>query len=153
MLYKIKTNPFASIIWLILSCTIHIILFQSKVNSNYLLWQRILYMIIAIGFTFPIHELIHFTLMKIFCKGSVEIKIIKSPIGLPTLGTEARGEFQKWQMVIIYLAPLVILTVLLDILFVFFAEIELIFFIVAVCNSVGCFYDIVETLITLTKKN
>ena len=153
MLNKIKTNPFAMLIWLMLSCVVHIVLFNSKVNSDYQMWQRILALIIALCFTFSIHELLHFVFMKMFCKGNVEIKIMKSPIGLPTFGTVAQGEFKKWQMVIIYLAPLVILTILIDIVFVFCAKVELVFFIVSLCNSVGCFYDIVDTMIVVGEKS
>lgn len=153
MLEKIKTNPFASIIWLALSCVVHIVLFRSKVDFDYPIWQRILTMIIALCVTFLIHELLHFVFMKMFCKGSVKISIIKSPLGLPTLGTVAQGEMQKWQWVIIYLAPFVFLTILLDVILAFCVKIELIFFIIAVCNSAGCFYDIVEALITAKRKN
>ncbi len=152
MLNKIKTNPFAMIIWLMLSCVVHIVLFNSKVNSDYQIWQRILILIIALCFAFPIHELLHFVFMKMFCKGSVKIKIMKGPMGLPTFGTVAQAEFKKWQMVIIYLAPLVLLTLTLDIIFAFCAKVELIFFVISVCNSAGCFYDIVDTLIVANKK-
>ena len=153
MLNKIKTNPFAMIVWLVFSCAVHIVLFKSKVNSDYEIWQRILTMIIAVCFTFSIHELLHFVFMKMFCKGSVKIKIMKGPLGLPTLGTVAQGEFRKLQLVIIYLAPFVFLTLLFDIIFMFCARVELIFFVVSVCNSVGCFYDIVDVLIVASKKS
>ncbi len=153
MLYKIKNNLFASIIWTLISCIVHLLIFKSKVNPDYQIWERLLFMLMALCFTIPIHELIHFILMKVFCKGTVKIRSAKSPIGLPSLMTEAQGEFQKWQLVIVYLAPFVLLTVLFDIVFVFCAEIELVFFIVASCNCVGCFYDIIDALITITNKN
>ncbi len=153
MLNKIKTNPYASIIWLMFSCVIHIALFKSKIDSDYQLWQRILMLLAAICLTLPIHELIYFVFMKMFCKGSVKIKIMKDPIGLPTLGTVTDGKFQKWQIVIIYLAPFVFLTLLIDAIFLFCDRIELIFFVVSMCNCAGCFYDIIDVLITVTKKD
>ena len=101
----------------------------------------------------PIHELLHFVFMKMFHKGSVKIKCMKDPMGVPTLGTVTDGKFQKWQIVIIYLAPFVFLTLLIDAIFLFFDRIELIFFVVSVCNCAGCLYDIIDTLIAVTKQD
>lgn len=153
MLSKMKTDPLAYIVWLTLSCIVHILLFKSKVNFDYQVLHRIITVIIAVCFTLPMHELLHFVFMKMFCKGSVKIQIIKSPIGLPTLGTVAQGEFQKWQLVIIYLAPFVCLTILFDIVYLFCPKVELIFFVVSLCNSAGCFYDIIDALTALNKKS
>lgn len=153
MLNKIKTNPLASVLWIMLSCAVHIVLFRAKVNFDYQLWQRVLMVPVAICLTLPIHELIHFVFMKMFCKGRVQIKIMKSPMGLPTLCTTSQAEFKKWQLVIIYLAPFVFLTLLIDVILMLCTEAPLIFFIVSVCNCAGCFYDIIDTLITVTKKD
>ena len=141
-----KNKPVAMVVWLTLSCVVHIFLFKSKVNTDYQVWQRILLMIIALALVFPIHELLHFCFAKVFCKGKVKIAIVKSPIGLPTVGVIAQGSFQKWQLVIFRLAPFVMLTVVLDVIFVFCAKVELIFFIISVTNCVGSFYDVYETL-------
>ncbi len=149
MLSKIKSNPFACVIWLMVSFVIHIVLFKSKVNYDYQLWQRMLTAIVTICLTLPAHELIHFIFMKMFCNGRVSIKIIKSPIGLPTLATIAQGEFQKWQLVIMYLAPFVFMTLLFDVIFAFCTRVELIFYVIAVCNSAGCFYDVFDALIAV----
>lgn len=153
MLNKIKTNPLAFVIWIMLSCAVHIVLFRSKVNMDHEIWQRILTVVLAVCFVLPIHEFIHFVFMKMFCKGSVKIRIMKDPIGLPTLGTVTDGKFQKWQIVIIYLAPFVFLTLLTDAIFLFCDRIELIFFVVSVCNCAGCFYDIIDVLMTVTRKD
>ena len=152
MLNKIKTNPLFSIIWIALICVTHIVLFKSKVNMDYQIWQRILIALIAVFCTFTIHELIHFLFFKLFGGSNVKIRIIKSPIGLPTLGTTAQADFKKWQLIITYLAPFVFLTLLFDIAFIFCDKAELLFFVVSVCNCVGCFYDIVETLMIVNKK-
>ena len=141
-----KNKSFGSIVWLIFSCVVHIVLFKSKVIIDYHLWQRILIMIIALGVVFPTHELIHFVFAKVFCKGNVKITIVKSPIGLPTIGVIAQGNFKKWQLFIFRLAPFVILTVVLDVILVFSTRVELFFFIVSLANCVGSYYDIVETL-------
>ena len=75
------------------------------------------------------------------------IQIMNSPMGLPTLGTVAQGDFQKWQWVIIYLVPFVGLTVVLDVIFAFCIKVEFLLYIVSLCNCAGCFYDIVDALI------
>lgn len=153
MLIKLKTNPLAYIVWIILSCAVHILLLKSKINFDYQVLHRIITGIIAVCFTLPAHELLHFIFMKMFCKDDVKIKILKSPIGLPTLATVSEGKFQKWQSVIIYLAPFVCLTILFDIVFLFCSKAELIFFVISLCNCAGCFYDIVDALIILNKKS
>ncbi len=153
MLNKIKTNPFASVIWLMLACVVHIVLFKAKNGSDYQPWQRVLMLLVAICLTLPIHELVHFAFMKMFCKGRVQIKIMKSPMGLPALCTTAQAEFKKWQLVIIYLAPFVFVTLLIDVILTLYAEAPLFFFIVSVCNCAGCFYDILDVLIVVTRKD
>ena len=147
MLNKNKSN--ARIVWLIFSCVVHTALFKSKVNFDYQIRQRILIMIIALGMVFLIHELLHFIFAKIFCKGKVKITIVKSPKGLPTIGVITQGSFQRWQLFVFRLAPFVILTVVLDVIFMFSTKVELIFYIVSLANCVGSFYDIFETLTAL----
>lgn len=143
-LNKIKTNPFAYTIWLVLSCAVHIVLFGPRVRNDYQVLERVMILILAVCTTLPIHELLHFVFMKTFCKGSVKIRFMKSPLGLPTLGTVAQAQFQKWQHIVIYLAPFVLLTLLIDVFIAFSNEVELIFFIVSICNCSGCFYDIID---------
>lgn len=144
-----KNKSIVSIVWLIFSCVVHTALFKSKVNFDYQIRQRILIMIIALGMIFLIHELLHFIFAKIFCKGKVKITIVKSPIGLPTIGVITQGSFQRWQLFVFRLAPFVILTVVLDVIFMFSTKVELIFYIVSLANCVGSFYDIFETLTAL----
>lgn len=78
---------------------------------------------------------------------------MKSPLGLPTLGTVAQVTFTKGQYAIIYLAPFVGLTLLIDAALIFCTQVELIFYVVPLCNCAGCFYDIVDTLIAVVEKN
>lgn len=141
-----KNKSLNSIAWLIFSCVVHIVLFRSKVMIDYQVRQRILLMIIALGVVFPTHEFLHFLFAKVFCKGKVKITIVKSPIGLPTIGVITQGYLQKWQLFIFRLAPFVILTVVPDVIFLFCTRVELLFFIVSLANCVGSFYDIAETL-------
>jgi len=152
MLKKVRENPYAMIIGVILLSMIHIVLYKAKVDFDCKIWQRILVAIIAICFTLPMHEVIHFVFMKMFCKGDVKIKIIKDTLGIPTLATFAQRASKKWQRVIIYLAPFVCLTLLPDIIFVFCTKIELPFYIISICNSAGCFYDFIDALMTINEK-
>ena len=152
MLKKLKTNPFALILWIMISCLIHIVLFRAKVNPVDQIWQRILTTILAFSLTLLMHECLHFVFMKVFCKGKVRIIVAKGPLGFPTLGTVAQAEFQPWQTVLIYLAPFVFLTLLVDFILMFCVSIELFFFLVSICNCAGCFYDLVDALIA-AKKN
>lgn len=91
--------------------------------------------------------------MKLFGKSSVRICVMKSPLGLPTLGTVAQWMFNKWQSVIIYLSPFVWLTLLVDAALIFCQQAELIFLVVPICNCAGCFYDIVDTLTAVAHQN
>ena len=49
---------------------------------------------------------------------------------MPTIGVITQGNLKKWQLVIFRFAPFVILTVVLDVIFVFCTKVELMFFIV-----------------------
>lgn len=152
-LKKIKTNPGAYIIWLALTCIVHIVLFGAKIRQDYQAWERIAVFLLAVCITLPLHELFHFVFMKLFGKSSVRICVMKSPLGLPTLGTVAQWTFNKWQSVIIYLSPFVWLTLLVDAALIFCQQAELIFLVVPICNCAGCFYDIVDTLTAVAHQN
>lgn len=154
MLEKLKKNPVAYAIWLAFSCTIHIVLFGAKVSSDYQVWERVASLLLAVCITLPLHEFLHFVFMKLFGKSAgVRICVMKSPLGLPTLGTVTQAKFTKWQYAIIYLAPFVGLTLLIDAALIFCTQVELIFFVIPLCNCAGCFYDIVDTLIAVVEKN
>ncbi len=152
MLNKIKTNSFAYLIWLFFALVVHIVLLKAKVNTDYHVLQRVLIAIAAIIVTLPVHEFFHFIFMKIFSNGNVKIKVMKSPVGLPTLGTVSECRFEKVQLIIIYLVPFFFLTLLPDIIFIFCERVELVFFVMSVCNCAGCFYDIIDTIIIANKK-
>lgn len=154
MLKKLKSNPFTMPIWLVIIIPIHILLFRSKVNYDYQMWQRMLMALLAIALAFPVHEFIHFIFMKLFFKGNVAIKIGKDPIGVPTLVTVGSYDKKppKWQFAVIYLAPFLFLTLIPDVVFLFSGNVALIFFIVSVCNCAGCLYDILDTLIVINER-
>ena len=96
--------------------------------------------------TLPLHELIHFLFMKIFRMEDVRIERAKDPLGLPSLRAIAKGEIPKWKRLIVFLAPLFILTIIPDIFFCFTDHVELIFVIIAMCNAAGCCFDFLAVL-------
>ncbi len=148
MLKKVKTNPYALIIWVVFSCVVHIVLFKAKVNFDYPVWQRLLITIVVACLTLLLHELIHFIFVKVVSNSDAKIRFAKDPLGLPSMGVFfCQDEMTKWQRIVIYVAPFALLTVLVDVIFVFCSDIEFLFFIISVCNSAGCFYDICDALI------
>lgn len=146
MLDKARSSPYGMIVWICISSALHILFFKGNVNNDYPVIQRVLMVLIAFAFTLPMHELIHFVFAKIFCKGKVIIESVKDPIGFPTLRTSYQGEISNWQKTVISLAPFVFLTLLFDVAFVFCSKVELLFFIVSVSNSAGCYFDIIDAL-------
>ena len=152
MLDRLRSNPYANVAWLLLACAAHMVLFGARVDADLHLWQRLLSMIAAICVTLPLHELIHFILMKGFSGGRrVRIRLARSPIGLPTLVTVAEADFRPWQMILVYLAPFVLMTLLPDLVFAFAGSIPPVAFIAVVCNAAGCFYDLLDALIIARK--
>lgn len=149
MLDKARSSPYGMVVWICISSALHILIFKNNVNNDYPVIQRVLMVFIAFAFTLPMHELIHFVFARIFCKDKVIIESVKDPIGFPTLRTSYQGEISKWKKIVISLTPFVFLTLLFDIAFVFCSKVELLFFIVSVSNSAGCYFDIIDALKTL----
>lgn len=71
-----------------------------------------------------IHELLHFVLFKIFARDA-KPQFIKRLCLITTQAPHVR--FTKWQYILVMLTPLVLLTVLLFILFIFFPYSAIIF--------------------------
>lgn len=149
MLDKVRSSPYGMAVWICISSALHILIFKSNVNNDYSVIQRVLMVFIAFAFTLPMHELIHFVFARIFCKGKVIIEFAKDPIGFSTLRTSYQGDIVNWQKTVISLVPFVFLTLLFDVAFVFCSKVELLFFIVSVSNSAGCYFDIIDALKTL----
>ena len=144
-----KQDKYTSVIvvlWILMVCILHIVLFRAKVNMDIPIIRRILFMIAAASVTLPLHELIHFLFMKIFRMQDARIERAKDPLGLPSLRAIAKGEIPGWKRRIIFLAPLFILTVIPDICFCFTDHVELIFVIIAMCNAAGCCFDFLAVL-------
>ena len=148
-LYKLKTNPVGQLVWIAIMCGLQVLLFKSKVNFDIAVWKRILLLIAAIIVSLPVHELIHFVFMKVFSRGDVKIEFAKDPLGIPSLRAVLYDDVTRIQQFIIFIAPLFFLTIVLDMIFIFCGKIELLFFIIAVCNSAGCYYDVIDAAVTI----
>lgn len=151
MLKKIKENPFSIVIWLGMMVAIHFLLFIAKIDKDISLLMRIVSLFVAIIVILIGHEVIHYIFMRVFGGKNAKIEFAKDPIGIPGLRAIAYGEFERWQLVIIFMAPFCLLTLLLDIILAFTGKIMLGLFIIAVGNSVGCFFDIIDTLLLFQK--
>lgn len=103
--------------------------------------QRLLFILVAVLVTLPLHELIHYMFMKVFRMEDARIERAKDPLGLPSLRAIAKGEISRWKRLVIFLVPLFILTIIPDIIFCFADHVELIFVIIAMCNAAGCCFD------------
>lgn len=141
-----KYTPIAVILWVSVMCIVHIVLFRAKVNMDIPIVQRMLFVLAAIVVTFPLHELIHFLFMKMFRMENARIEKAKDPLGLPALRAAAEGEISKGKRRIILLAPLIMMTVIPDMIFCFTDHVALIFVIVAACNAAGCCFDFLAAL-------
>lgn len=136
---RARTAAFAG--WTCISCAVHILLFRGKVGMELPVLQRILMAALAVAFVLFVHEGIHLVFMKIVGLGKVKLIFAKDRLGLPVPGVLAERRGTRGQEIIMRLAPFVFLTILPDILFAFSSRIHLFFFIVAICNCAGCFYD------------
>lgn len=148
-LNQLKSNPLGQLVWIAIMCGLQLFLFKSKVHYDIAVWKRILLLIAAIIVSLPLHELIHFVFMKVFSKGNVKIEFAKDPLGIPGLRAVFFDDVTKIQKLIIFIAPLFFITIVLDILFLFCRTIELLFFIMAMCNAAGCYYDVIDAIITI----
>lgn len=144
---KLNTkNPVGAVLWLAVTCMIHIVLFRSKLDMNTPILQRLLFVILAIMVTLPLHEIIHCVFMKLFGLKGARIEFAKDPMGFPSLHAIAQGEVHGWKRNIILLAPFILLTAAPDLLFCLNERVHFLLFIVAMCNAAGCYFDVADVI-------
>lgn len=144
-------NPVGLFLWLVLSCAIHIVLFRGKLDMNTPVLRRALYAVLAVVVTLPLHEIIHFVLMKLAGLKGVRIRFGKDPLGIPSLCTVFPGEIRGKRRIIILLAPFLLLTLLPDLLFCLNERVHFLFFIMAMCNAAGCYFDVADVVMELRR--
>ena len=148
---KLKASLAAQIVWIALMIIVHVIIYKSKIEVVEIL-VRIIYAILAIVITLPLHELCHYVLWTIFSKGKAKIELGIDPAGVPGLKTSVHAALTWKQKLIGFMAPLFFLTIIPDIIFMFSENIYLFFFIMSMINAAGCYYDVLDTVITIAKK-
>ena len=152
MFRKLKANSLAFAAWLLVACGVHILLFRGKVNMEMPVVQRIAAALLAVVCVLVVHEFIHFVFMKLFYKGKVHLIFGRDKLGIPMPGVLAEGQAKKWQEIVMRLAPFMFLTILPDVIFAFSSDVHMFFFIVAMGNCGGCFYDVMDTGIALVSE-
>lgn len=148
---QLKASPAAQIVWIALMASIHIIIYKSKIEAV-AIWVRIIYAILAIVITLPLHELCHYVFLTIFSKGKAKIELGIDPAGVPGLKTSVHAALTREQKLIGFMAPLFFLTIIPDIIFVLSENIYFFFFIMSIINAAGCYYDVLDSVITIVKK-
>lgn len=149
MFKKMKANSAAFALWVLLTCGAHILLFRGKVSMAQPIWQRLILAAAALGLVLLVHELIHALFMKVLIGGRVRLIFAKDKLGMPTPGVLAEKRGTKGQEAVMRLAPFALMTLLPDVIFCFLPGVELFFFIVALANCAGCFYDILDVCMLL----
>ena len=142
MIKKPNARTAAFAVWTVISCAVHILLFRGKVGMELPVLQRMLIAVVAVAFVLFVHEGIHLVFMKLFGLGKVKLIFARDKLGIPTPGVLAQKQGTKRQEIIMRLAPFVLLTLLPDILFAFYSGVHLLFFLMALANCAGCFYDL-----------
>lgn len=144
MIKKPNARTAAFAVWTVISCAVHILLFRGKVGMELPVLQRMLIAVVAVAFVLFVHEGIHLVFMKLFGLGKVKLIFARDKLGIPTPGVLAQKQGTKRQEIIMRLAPFVLLTLLPDILFAFYSGVHLLFFLMALANCAGCFYDLLD---------
>ena len=134
------------ILWTVCACAIHILLFRSKLDISLPIPQRLAFAVLAVVATLPLHETLHWVCMKLLGMPHARIEFAKDPLGLPSLRAIAQGFVTGWKRIVLYLTPFLLLTVVPDILFLLNAQVHFLFFIMAMCNAAGCYFDLVAVL-------
>lgn len=134
------------IIWPAISCALHFVLFRSKLDTEMQMNSRLLFALLAIIITLPLHEVIHCVFMKLFGMKNARIEFARDPSGMPSLRAIAQGGIHGIKRAVMYAAPFLLLTVVPDIFFLLSDRVHFVFFIAAMCNSAGCYFDMVEAL-------
>ena len=142
-----KRKKNAAILFAVAACAAQIVLFRHMVRMEEAIPVRILWTVLAVVVTLPLHEAIHWIVMVLCGMKDARIEFARDPLGLPSLRAIARGNVSGAKRVIVFLAPFLLLTVLPDVLFCTAGQIHLFFFIMAVCNAAGSCFDLAEVLV------
>ncbi len=143
-LKRCKSNPVLLLLWILIVCGAFILRCGADLKADYSAVQRLLAVACALVFVLIVHELIHALFVKLLSKAKVTIRFAKDPMGFPTLGTFWHGHVGKWPKTAVYLAPFALLT-LVPLICLSISGSHAIFWVfVAMLNSIGAYYDIID---------
>lgn len=142
---KLKSNPLGLAVWVVIVCGTFVFSFGSRYSELYSTKERALYVIMALAFSLVTHELVHALFAALICKCRPKIKVAKDPMGIPSLCTQYPGDVSSGKRIVICIAPFILLTAVPVALLLCGTESIFLFF-VAMLNSVGAYYDILECI-------
>lgn len=154
-LNKLRTNANGMLVWAIISAIIISAILDGKRFLEVTLIQRIVLGILAVVLVFVAHESIHALFAKVFTRKKVKVTIKRiNGYGVVPMTIFDPSGLKVWQLVVIHLAPLIMLTILLIILIPFIGNVKLgySFYIVAIGNCAGCYKDILDSLYYILEK-
>lgn len=144
-------NTAGLVLWVVLACAVHILLFRDRLESDVPVITRLLYILLAIAVTLPLHEVIHWVFMKLSGLKDARIEFARDPQGIPSLRTVAGSRLHGGKWIVILLAPFLLLTVVPDIVFLLIGRIPLLIFIMIMCNAAGCSFDMMDVIREISK--
>ena len=150
-LTKLKSSPIGLVLWTALVCG-SFILMGGGYKEAYTGAERRIWVIAALVFVFAAHELAHALTASVLCGCKIQIKLMKDPVGIPALASLFPENAGRGKRIAIYLAPILLLTVVPTLILVF-AWRHLFLFYIAMLNCVGAFFDIIDILILLSGGN
>lgn len=151
-LTKLKSSPIGLIVWTALVCGSFILLMGGGYKEAYTAAERLIWVIAALVFVFFAHELAHALTASVLCGCKIQIKLMKDPVGIPALASLFPENVGRGKKIAIYLAPLLLLTVVPTLILVF-AWRHLFLIYIAMLNCVGAYFDIIDILILLSGGN
>lgn len=152
-LTKLRTNPTALAVWVLLVCGSYVLLFGAEYRENSTIRTRLPWTIIALVSVLLVHEILHAAAAMMLCKGKVKIEVARDPMGLPAMRTVFPGNIKKSSRIVICLVPFVVLTIIPTI-YIIAVQPVFFLFLVAMLNGCGAFFDLVDVLIlTASKEN
>lgn len=84
-------RTYLAVALIIISFAFHMMAFRDRVYFDISMPKRLMIALAAIVLIMPVHELIHWALMKLFGLKNVKIEITKDPLGFISLRTTAKG--------------------------------------------------------------
>lgn len=148
---ELRSSTIGMIIWVLFSFSILYHIGGNECVKGVSYGQRIIVTVVALLATLIVHELIHASAMKMFNKEEVKIKLVKMKVGGFGLETNLHGELKKWQQFIMYILPFIILTAIPTVIIIIINWNCLFFYLVAIINCAGSYFDLLDAILILKK--